>query len=671
MSLHPAIVLAVVILSGPVSAAVALNAPVANDNPVLTADDVSGMLKRAVFFLKARRASGLICVTDREGHILALYRMKPTRTPDFRINEQAIAKARTAAFFQSNEDAFTTRTAQFIVQSHFPPGVKNFEGGPLFGVPFSNFTNSDVQLQQPRDIVFVSGLTAPPALPPGSSNQRDLDQPLVVTPITDDPGGVPLYKEGRAAGGVGVEIDAFGVVGDGVPDAGLKQLGPKEKSKAQLEEQAALAAQMGFAPRREIRADRILVNGLRFPYTNGSGGRVPPTAAQIVLAEEGKFEPFYDTPGSERDPDGIGAGSDAVTAYAAVDPFSIIVEPAQQPRGTPLQEFPKQGWVPRFPPRDSPVGLLSAGDVRQIVQQAADQAFTTRAAIRRPIGVSAQVFIAVVDISGNICGVFRTNDATLFSFDVAVQKARTAAFFSSNRCAISTRAVGFISQTFYPPGLDANPPGPLSGLLPRTQELDVNRLLAQPLTLGLGSGPLTEISSLINDREMSFEGTRAEAVQGLSLRIPHIRDGRLSPLQVALTVDLAFGRPSDDAAPPPTTLPNGITIFPGGFPLYRDGVLIGGIGISGDGVDQDDVIGYMGATGFQPPESIRCDSAPEEDILQTLRAAVKKLQTQFPNLTNDAARVLDVVSSRISKEPLEVFQRLRLPYAKFPRSLER
>lgn len=54
-------------------------------------------------------------------------------------------------------------------------------------------------------------------------------------------------------------------------------------------------------------------------------------------------------------------------------------------------------------------------------------------------------------------------------------------------------------------------------------------------------------------------------------------------------------------------LPNGMTIFPGGFPLYRDGVLIGAIGVSGDGVDQDDLIAASGASLFPAPEAIRAD----------------------------------------------------------------
>jgi hypothetical protein len=54
-------------------------------------------------------------------------------------------------------------------------------------------------------------------------------------------------------------------------------------------------------------------------------------------------------------------------------------------------------------------------------------------------------------------------------------------------------------------------------------------------------------------------------------------------------------------------VPNGITIFPGGFPLYKDGQLVGAIGISGDGVDQDDIIGISGTVDFAADPKIRAD----------------------------------------------------------------
>ena len=63
-----------------------------------------------------------------------------------------------------------------------------------------------------------------------------------------------------------------------------------------------------------------------------------------------------------------------------------------------------------------------------------------RGAIRNPNGVPERVWISVVDTAGNICGSFRTDDATVFSFDVHVQKARTAAFFSNNTVGFSSAA---------------------------------------------------------------------------------------------------------------------------------------------------------------------------------------------------------------------------------------
>ncbi len=35
--------------------------------------------------------------------------------------------------------------------------------------------------------------------------------------------------------------------------------------------------------------------------------------------------------------------------------------------------------------------------------------------------------------------------------------------------------------------------------------------------------------------------------------------------------------------------------FAGAVPLYKNGVLVGAIGESGDGIDQDDMIGFLGA----------------------------------------------------------------------------
>ena len=58
---------------------------------------------------------------------------------------------------------------------------------------------------------------------------------------------------------------------------------------------------------------------------------------------------------------------------------------------------------------------------------------------------------------------------------------------------------------------------------------------------------------------------------------------------------------------PPNTNMSGIVFFPGSVGLYRNGVLIGGLGVSGDGVDQDDYVTAGGAVGFEAPTQIRAD----------------------------------------------------------------
>ena len=68
------------------------------------------------------RNTQAITVVDRQGNIQGIFAMRYA-TADT-INKAA-ARARTAAFFQSQGEAFTTRTARFIIQDHFPPAVPN------------------------------------------------------------------------------------------------------------------------------------------------------------------------------------------------------------------------------------------------------------------------------------------------------------------------------------------------------------------------------------------------------------------------------------------------------------------------------------------------------------------------------------------------------------------
>jgi hypothetical protein len=144
-------------------------------------------------------------------------------------------------------------------------------------------------------------------------------------------------------------------------------------------------------------------------------------------------------------------------------------------------------------------------------------------------------------------------------------------------------------------------------------------------------------------------------------------------------------------------LSNGITIFPGGAPLYKDGHLVGAIGISGDGVDQDDLITFAGTNGFRAPTSIRDDNLSQSTVVSFVEGKITQLadmpdlvfptiafleqnanfgdpDSLFPadglNITTgplapDNADILDRIMARLEAKGLEGVQ---LPFQKFPRN---
>ncbi len=193
-------------------------------------------------------------------------------------------------------------------------------------------------------------------------------------------------------------------------------------------------------------------------------------------------------------------------------------------------------------------GALSADDVRGIVQKAIDRATVTRAAIRLPLGSRTRMVISVADPGGNILAIYRMPDSPIFSIDVALTKARNVVYFSSlDRDARDLPGV--------PPGTAVT-----------------NR------TVGFASQ--TFFPSGIYDS----------------------RPGPFADMYAAdLAVPCTLGRQAANANQ------SGIVFFPGSAPLYRNGVLVGGLGVSGDGVEQDDYVTAGGAQGYEPPANMRAD----------------------------------------------------------------
>src|SRR6185295_16585166 len=100
-----------------------------------------------------------------------------------------------------------------------------------------------------------------------------------------------------------------------------------------------------------------------------------------------------------------------------------------------------------------------------VVQRAIAAAKKTRGIIRLPLNSYARMVIAVTDLDGSILALYRMPDATVFSIDVAVAKARNVVYFSQhsselpgvpNGTAITNRTIGFGAQPLFPPGIDSN-----------------------------------------------------------------------------------------------------------------------------------------------------------------------------------------------------------------------
>src|SRR3546814_8037234 len=121
--------------------------------------------------------------------------------------------------------------------------------------------------------------------------------------------------------------------------------------------------------------------------------------------------------------------------------------------------------------------------------------------------------------------------------------------------AFSDRANGNLSRPYFPDGELGRPPGPFS------------RPVAEfnPFSTGLQSAL---VEKNIRDHAAFILGAGAD-----------------TPRRCTQTPDVAPGQ---------NPLENGVQIFPGSMPIYRGSQLVGGIGVSGDGIDQDDMISFLG-----------------------------------------------------------------------------
>jgi uncharacterized protein GlcG (DUF336 family) len=199
---------------------------------------------------------------------------------------------------------------------------------------------------------------------------------------------------------------------------------------------------------------------------------------------------------------------------------------------------------------NGPLGGLTAADVTQILNNAEVEAKLTRAAIRLPVGSRASMAIAVADLDGTIIGLRRMPDSTVFSIDVAASKARNMVYFNS------------------------------SARLPS----DLN---------------MVPMSTAVTNRTISF-GAQPLFPPGINGTSP-------GPFFDLYTMDVMNPCTQGFQSAAANDKKSGIVFFPGSAGLYKNGVLVGGLGVSGDGVDQDDFVTSAGSKGFEAPAAIRAD----------------------------------------------------------------
>lgn len=511
----------------------------------LTAAEVQRVINQAAAQAQALGVAGTIAVVDRVGNRLGVFQMAGARDTVVVTSGKgipagnglenlsapaelaAISKAITPALFSTSGNAFSTRTAGQLIQDHFNPGEFNQPAGPLYGVQFSQLSCSDL-------IATSGGTQGPKSAPLG---------------LAADPGGLPLYKAGQVVGGVGAIVD--GIYGIDLTVSDIDR---------DLDELVALAGSIGFQAPEKIRANRIVADGKLLRFTDVDESELTTEDAE------------------DADP-----GEDAVGGRAAVvmaPPAGTFLRPVTGgvQFGTPASgvvpdggaiypETPAEVLAGRFNPRGGTegAGALTAAEVRQILASGLIVASRSRAQLRIPSSSGARFTLAIADTNGVILGVARSPDAPLSSTDIAVQKARTAAFFSRSDAAELLSSAGFggyvararefglptafgdgiaftgralqnLARPFFPDGIDGNPPGP-------------------------------------------FSAPTAVA----------------SPFNIGLQLDVVAGRilSSGGGCGALPQFANGIQLRVSSVPIYRGSQLVGAIGSSGDGAEQEDLVNFL------------------------------------------------------------------------------
>ena len=526
-----------------------LHAQAGGTAQILTAADVAAIINTAAQTLGDETLA--VAVVDRAGTILGVYRRPGAdpRTPDI-----AVSLARTTGYFSNDQAPLSSRTVRFISGIHFPPGIADQPNAALYGV---ENINRGCTLDAAGDAVFNSPIERARSIAgtvgvgagalPLPCNPADTRGCAVAGPIKGE-NGQPIYALGITTGKADLRDSNNG------SEASINPGG------IPLYRGSKLIGGVGVAGVSFDRAEyaalvaaaangRNITTAINFPQP------LPPPGGIFI---DGLRLPFTEA-AAERRPAGSVAGSFSQGSY--------LIQP-RDGRQAP------EGYL--IGPRGSAIaGGLNVADVRKIVEQAVTEANRTRAQVRLPYGLTASFIIAVTDQVGQILAEFRMTDSLFDAVDVVPSKARNAYYFSTRE--------GYDVLRRY---VDSAP---------------YDRYKWEP-------DPPAGQGWALTSRTLSFGGQ--------PLFPPGIDQKR------AITPGPWFDMFLYDTLNPCTEGPgpsrganrsflnqNGVTWFPGSAPLYKGNVLVGGIGVSGDGVEQNDLVTAAGSIGFEPPDSLRVDNS--------------------------------------------------------------
>jgi uncharacterized protein GlcG (DUF336 family) len=555
--------------------------------PILNADDVRAVLTIAATAIGDDALAA--AVVDRTGNILGVFARQGAgeRTPDI-----AVSLARSGAMFANDQAPLSSRTVRFISGIHFPPGIRNTPPAALYGV---ENINRGCQVDDTGDAIFNAPFPRPKSIA-GTFGSGVGGEPLPCSPADTrgcarggpmlDLTGAPVQSVGITTGKADVRDTGqtspltVPVNPGGIPIyRGGKVIGGVGVAgvTSQFAEYAATAAAAGAGRGMDFseplgNPGAVFIDGIRLPFF---GGCANITCIRNTL----RSRPAGSFPG-------------------LVSSGTFIVQPRnglQAPEGFLLG--------PRASARAGGLTLL---EVQQIVERSVDTALRTRAMIRLPINQPSRMTISVSDEDGEILALFRMADGTVFSSDVAMTKARNAYYFSTRE--------GYDVLREY---VERNP---------------YDRYRWEP-------APPAGRGWAITARTLSFGGQPlfppgVDLPAQLKAKGDQPTPGPWFDLYVYDTVNACTEGPGPSRGGNRQYLnQSGIVWFPGSAPLYRGDRLIGGLGVSGDGVEQDDYVSQLGSEGFHPPDELRVDRSVIRDSKgRTVRLPYLKLprNPEFP-----------------------------------------